>query len=214
MNSLLKLSLFSVVVFAMVVIWSSVIFYPTYVDIVNGVTTLRTHTIYLDGVSESQQKISIWRIKLPEGIPRSSVGDWIFDDFDQNRRGRYHGIGLASWLKEGNIVDNPTNQQQHDPSDEYFAIGISNGLLQYVRLADKDYCIPEGGIDNAKPCSKSTPSCTVYVNYHGWDAHAVVPRNTLYKTPELVCDILRKKLDEWTISIDDLRQPRRVGPNG
>ena len=192
-----------------VVGWSGVVPH-VYDGLVNGVTVLRTHTVYIEGVPESQKEISIWRIRLPDGIPRSSQGAVLFNDFDKDGRGKYYDIGVAGWLKDDKIISNPTDNRKHDFSAEYFAIEISNGLLEHTRFSNENYCISEDDARIGTSCTKNVPDCIVYMNYHGWNAYAGVPRETLYKTPDFVCKILRKNLDAWTISIDDLRQPQRV----
>ena len=155
-----------------IMVWRLGIIPPIYDGFVNGVTTLRTHTVYVDGVPTRQAKISSWRIKFPDGIPRTSDGATIFNDFDQRGSGRAGAfwMALASWLKNGSMIYNPTENAKHDFAAEYFAVVVDNMLLEYrefPKLVQRDYCLPNDGIKGRAPCLEGFPSCSISINYHG-----------------------------------------------
>lgn len=181
--------------------------------------TLRTWTEYVGEEAVRSERVKEWRFKLPKQFGVSRYRSWTEPAFDLNERSTDQGgqsIRLNSRLTAQDEVVAYTGSGDANLA---FGLSISNGLLDEYRSAQSNYCLTYDDIQRIRAqrsadqgrtrqsqCRDSSVNCRIWLNYHGWEVNVGVSRTGLYLQPERVCGILRKTLDAWTISIDDLRR--------
>jgi hypothetical protein len=182
---------------------------------------LRTWAEYRDGRVIKGADVREWTLDIPRRFPLLRYRVYtrpVFDPTSPEKNHQYITLRTASLDPSDTIVpgrDKGRNRQ--------FTISLNNRLLRQKDLSGEDYCLKGDDIyvlddegnrsPSAARCASDSPACHVYLNYHGWNAAVAVATDGLYREPDKVCAIARKFLDRWTSSIDDLREPHRLGVN-
>jgi len=200
-------------------IWSAVVvfilwgLYP--ITIGRNTVTLRSRAQYDDGRIATGHRVREWRLQVPSNFGVGTYYVWSNPPFDPstNRGGQLAYLNSNIDTTGAVVPYRPTSEGHGNPNRQ-FAITMSAAPLQEYQLARDDYCLTDDDIVRLRSkrdqsyggtgCQK--PACNVWMNYFGWQAHVSVDSGGLYRDPQRVCAILRRTLDSWTATIDDLRQ--------
>lgn len=171
----------------------------------------RSTTQWVSNKPRKTQRISEWRLNLPNQFTTQN------DAYNS----RTYEFGKTNtwkpWVRfpDGasmiTVLASLNADEEVVPLDVYrtipeFSFSLGNHVGRGERFAP-DYCVTKDVVFQNLPQGRctATPVCEIYMSLHGWPVSVGVPREGLYKTPDRVCQILKKTLSAWTIKIDDLR---------
>lgn len=176
-----------------------------------------------DGRSVAGTKVDEWRLKIPREFYLQTEGyfqhvlipgseKWASRQFWRFRNGGSLLSVLAVVTPAGEVVPHTVDTDIRDGSHESFSFILSNGIDEKIQEFGRQYCITKDDWFKATgPKLCTTPNCTIFMSFDGWPAHVSVPRLSLYRDPQRVCQILRNVLNKWTVSIDPRLVPTSLG---
>ncbi|MEQ1673065.1 MAG: hypothetical protein ABL893_19625, partial [Hyphomicrobium sp.] len=168
-------------------------------------------------------KVYSWHLKLPVSFQMNRFG--IDQDIFLGRPKRdiWSLLGAPShgtfWISifsdvepSGEVVPTPYGDAANTKTSVSFSIRVSNDKSEEGYISTGDFCVQEGHQLPGQPkqnygCNERAVNCAVHTSYRGWRVDVFSSKNGLFQQPEKVCEITRRTLESWTVSIDDRRVP-------
>lgn len=179
--------------------------------------SLRTaHPIGWDRDVDTSDKIYEWKLAVPRAFVFDEVGsNGAIDNYKDAKNNQYFPK-LRGELDSDMKTLKPFPLGKRKYGEQHMSMHLRNSRTSFWE-AKYNSCIPQHLVATVAEqydfdassikCREASKLCSVAMQIDGWFVEAFVTKK-LYAQPELVCEVTKDFLQQYTVKRDDLRQKR------